>query len=266
MVQVLPLLCLQNAMQVIGIPPNVQQLVLQLVAGILHLGNISFCEDGNYARVESVDRECGRWGRRGGRVCPNCFLRVGPQEGKHPRGQYLRHWAQRPPPGAPEPNWPPSFPPTLAVLAFPAYLLGIDSGRLQEKLTSRKMDSRWGGRSESIDVTLNVEQAAYTRDALAKGLYARLFDFLVEVRGAGAWAREQERPCPRAPWAWTSQVGKADTGRVKVKHHDNIVEANIAEHLASTNYCCKCFTCISLKLYKVLQSRCHHCPHLKMGI
>uniref|UniRef100_G1P7S5 Myosin IF n=1 Tax=Myotis lucifugus TaxID=59463 RepID=G1P7S5_MYOLU len=111
-----------SAMQVIGIPPNVQQLVLQLVAGILHLGNISFCEDGNYARVESVD-----------------------------------------------------------LLAFPAYLLGIDSGRLQEKLTSRKMDSRWGGRSESIDVTLNVEQAAYTRDALAKGLYSRLFDFLVEA-------------------------------------------------------------------------------------
>ncbi|XP_036702708.1 unconventional myosin-If isoform X3 [Balaenoptera musculus] len=111
-----------SAMQVIGIPPNVQQLVLQLVAGILHLGNISFREDGNYARVESAD-----------------------------------------------------------LLAFPAYLLGIDSGRLQEKLTSRKMDSRWGGRSESIDVTLNVEQAAYTRDALAKGLYSRLFNFLVEA-------------------------------------------------------------------------------------
>lgn len=71
-------------------------------------------------------------------------------------------------------------------MAFPAYLLGIDSGRLQEKLTSRKMDSKWGGRSESIDVTLNVEQAAYTRDALAKGLYARLFDFLVEVSGTSA--------------------------------------------------------------------------------
>uniref|UniRef100_A0A452ENI9 Myosin IF n=1 Tax=Capra hircus TaxID=9925 RepID=A0A452ENI9_CAPHI len=114
-----------SAMQVIGIPANVQELVLQLVAGILHLGNISFCEDGNYARVESAD-----------------------------------------------------------LLAFPAYLLGIDSGRLQEKLTSRKMDSRWGGRSESIDVTLNVEQAAYTRDALAKGLYSRLFDFLVEASEA----------------------------------------------------------------------------------
>lgn len=62
------------------------------------------------------------------------------------------------------------------------------------------MDSRWGGRSESIDVTLNVEQATYTRDALAKGLYSRLFDFLVEASGAGpGW----ERP------SGTSQVGEA---------------------------------------------------------
>ncbi|KAF1503069.1 Unconventional myosin-If, partial [Megadyptes antipodes antipodes] len=111
----------QNAMQVIGIRGEDQQLVLQIVAGILHLGNISFREEGNYARVENADS-----------------------------------------------------------LAFPAYLLGIDQDRLNEKVTSRKMDSKWGGRSESITVTLNVEQAAYTRDALAKGLYARVFDFLVE--------------------------------------------------------------------------------------
>ncbi|KFO70278.1 Unconventional myosin-If, partial [Cuculus canorus] len=110
-----------NAMQVIGIRGEDQQLVLQIVAGILHLGNISFQEEGNYARVENADS-----------------------------------------------------------LAFPAYLLGIDQDRLNEKVTSRKMDSKWGGRSESITVTLNVEQAAYTRDALAKGLYARVFDFLVE--------------------------------------------------------------------------------------
>uniref|UniRef100_A0A8C4F0N4 Osteoclast-stimulating factor 1 n=1 Tax=Dicentrarchus labrax TaxID=13489 RepID=A0A8C4F0N4_DICLA len=44
----------------------------------------------------------------------------------------------------------------------------------------RKMDSKWGGKSESINVTLNQEQATYTRDALAKALYARVFDFLVE--------------------------------------------------------------------------------------
>uniref|UniRef100_A0A663MQP1 Myosin IF n=1 Tax=Athene cunicularia TaxID=194338 RepID=A0A663MQP1_ATHCN len=100
-----------NAMQVIGIRGEDQQLVLQIVAGILHLGNISFREEGNY--------------------------------------------------------------PTLPVP-------GGGQERLNEKVTSRKMDSKWGGRSESITVTLNVEQAAYTRDALAKGLYARVFDFLVE--------------------------------------------------------------------------------------
>ncbi|XP_051495690.1 unconventional myosin-If [Apus apus] len=110
-----------NAMQVIGIRGEDQQLVLQIVAGILHLGNISFREEGNYAQVENADS-----------------------------------------------------------LAFPAYLLGISQDRLNQKVTSRKMDSKWGGRSESITVTLNVEQAAYTRDALAKGLYSRVFDFLVE--------------------------------------------------------------------------------------
>ncbi|XP_053319961.1 unconventional myosin-If [Spea bombifrons] len=110
-----------NAMQVIGISVEEQQLVLQITAGILHLGNISFLEHGNYAKLENQDH-----------------------------------------------------------LAFPAYLLGIDKDRLNNKLTSRKMDSKWGGRSESITVTLNIEQAAYTRDALSKALYARVFDFLVE--------------------------------------------------------------------------------------
>nr|XP_028569738.1 unconventional myosin-If [Podarcis muralis] len=110
-----------NAMDVIGISGQDKQLILQITAGILHLGNIGFQEQGNYAQVESPD-----------------------------------------------------------LLAFPAYLLGIDKNRLNDKLTSRKMDSKWGNRKESINVTLNVEQASYTRDALAKGLYSRVFDFLVE--------------------------------------------------------------------------------------
>ena len=113
---------------------------------------------------------------------------------------------------AQEPDWlfPFSPPHHLAVLAFPAYLLGIDSGRLQEKLTSRKMDSRWGGRSESIDVTLNVEQAAYTRDALAKGLYSRLFDFLVEASGALGAGVGGETLWGSRPRARNSQEGEGE--------------------------------------------------------
>ncbi|XP_069078176.1 unconventional myosin-Ie isoform X2 [Pleurodeles waltl] len=110
-----------HAMNVIGIFAEEQAMVLQIVAGVLHLGNISFKEKGNYAAVESEE-----------------------------------------------------------FLAFPAFLLGINQQRLKDKLTSRQMDSKWGGKSESINVTLNVEQACYTRDALAKALHSRIFDFLVD--------------------------------------------------------------------------------------
>ena len=57
---------------------------------------------------------------------------------------------------------------------------------------SRVMESKWGGKSETLDVTLNVEQATFTRDALSKALYSRLFDFLVaEVNKAMMTKKEQ---------------------------------------------------------------------------
>lgn len=45
----------QHAMDVVGISAEDRSMVLQIVVGILHLGNINFKEAGNYAAVESEE-------------------------------------------------------------------------------------------------------------------------------------------------------------------------------------------------------------------
>ena len=69
----------------------------------------------------------------------------------------------------------------ISVLDYPCNLLQVDKEFLATKLTSRVMKTTWGGKTEEVVVTNNIQQAESTRDALAKGIYSRIFDFLVEV-------------------------------------------------------------------------------------
>ncbi|KIH67214.1 myosin head [Ancylostoma duodenale] len=112
---------LQHAMSVVGINEETQLEILKLVSAVLHIGNITFMEENNFAAVDNTD-----------------------------------------------------------MLQFPAFLLGLSAEAIQQKLTARKMESRWGNKTETIDVTLNVEQASYTRDAWTKAIHARVFDYLVD--------------------------------------------------------------------------------------
>lgn len=65
-------------------------------------------------------------------------------------------------------------------LVYPAFLLGISKEMLEQKLLSRVINTGMGKRSSTYNVHLNVEQARGTRDALAKALYTRTFDWIVE--------------------------------------------------------------------------------------
>ncbi|PAA88820.1 hypothetical protein BOX15_Mlig024707g2, partial [Macrostomum lignano] len=112
-----------HAMEVMGMDESVQEDIISVLSGILHLGNVQFRSAAGDDQVDVVD---------------------------------------------------------FRQLESPAAFLQIDCETLRLKLTSRLMESKWGGKSENINVPLNQEQACYTRDALAKGLYSRLFDFIVE--------------------------------------------------------------------------------------
>ena len=69
-----------------------------------------------------------------------------------------------------------------SVVDFVAYLMEVDSAHVNKALTVRIVETaRGGGRRGSVyESPLNPVQATATRDALAKGIYFNLFDWIVE--------------------------------------------------------------------------------------
>ncbi|KRT78219.1 Myosin head, partial [Oryctes borbonicus] len=65
-------------------------------------------------------------------------------------------------------------------LSISSSLLGIDASELKQALTSRVMQSsRGGAKGTVIMVPLKVYEAVNARDALAKAIYSKLFDYIV---------------------------------------------------------------------------------------
>uniref|UniRef100_A0A182N0G4 Myosin motor domain-containing protein n=1 Tax=Anopheles dirus TaxID=7168 RepID=A0A182N0G4_9DIPT len=69
-----------------------------------------------------------------------------------------------------------------ASLNVTARLIGVDPSELRQALMSRVMKSKGGGiKGTVIMVMLKVYEANNARDALAKALYSRLFDYIVSL-------------------------------------------------------------------------------------
>ena len=66
-------------------------------------------------------------------------------------------------------------------LQAPCAYFGIEIDYLKTKLISKRLEFKEQEGMKQVDQTFTVDKAIFTRDALAKSIYARIFDFLIQV-------------------------------------------------------------------------------------
>lgn len=125
-----------------GLSREVQQNIYSLLAGILHLGNVQFGDKNNYATVLS---ERGK----------QRFSKI--NESKSDTTTFHLD------------------------LHAPCLYFGISSEHLKIKLISKRLDIKEHSGNTQVDQTFTVDKAIFTRDALAKSIYSRIFDYLIQV-------------------------------------------------------------------------------------
>ena len=70
---------------------------------------------------------------------------------------------------------------SLSDLHAPCLYFGIQSEHLKTKLISKRLDIKEHSGTTQVDQTFTVDKAIFTRDALAKSVYSRIFDYLIQV-------------------------------------------------------------------------------------
>ena len=67
-------------------------------------------------------------------------------------------------------------------LQAPCAYFGIPIDYLKTKLISKRLEFKEHQENKQVDQTFTVDKATFTRDALAKSIYARIFDYLIQVK------------------------------------------------------------------------------------
>lgn len=66
-------------------------------------------------------------------------------------------------------------------LQAPCAYFGIQIEYLRTKLISKRLEFKEHSENKQVDQTFTVDKAIFTRDALAKAIYARIFDYLIQT-------------------------------------------------------------------------------------